>query len=185
MSRSEFHTLVLGTTGAGKSTYCKWLSHALNKNRKHVVVFNPRNQSGWSADFQSANPYEIRKYCERNNIGEWKYVFIEEASYLKKDDDLDYFTTYARNDSCKVWIICQRLKMVTPNLRSNCEEVILFKSALSDCAELADEYREPGINEIKKFEPGQFYVISAFHPLLVSQLDWQRKNWPTPKIVEL
>lgn len=184
MSQSEFHTLVLGTTGAGKSTYAKWLCSALHTNRHHTVVFNPRNQAGWVADFQSANPYEVMKYCQLD-IGKQKNVFIEEAIYLDKDRDLDYFTAYSRNDWCKVWIICQRLKMITPNLRTNCEEVILFKSAVSDCAELADEYREPGLDEIGKFEHGQFYVISAFHPLLVSRLDWKRKNWPTPKIVTL
>lgn len=162
------HTLVLGTTGGGKSTYCKWLAEGLRKARKHVVLFNPYNQPGWNYDFASSNPDEVLKYCHQPFP---KYVFLEEVSSLNADEKYDWFTTFSRNCHCQVWVIAQRMtKMISPNLRTNCEEVVLFKSSLSDCRELADEYREPRILRVEKFRVGEFYHISAFKPLQTSRL---------------
>jgi hypothetical protein len=174
------HTLVLGTTGSGKTSYCRWLAAALRKNRHHVVVFNPRMQPGWECDFESPNIAEVKKYCQQPFK---KAVFLEEASYLNRSAEWDYFTTYARNDGCSCWIIAQKLKMLSPNLRDNCEEVVLFRSTFSDTRELADEFRERSLADVEKFEKGQFFVISGDAPMRESKLDWTKKTWATPRIV--
>lgn len=177
------HTLVLGQTGAGKSTYCKWLCKAL-KPTIETIVYNPHSQPGWDCDFQSADPQAIRERVEQ--VGREGYpcvLFLEEASALSKDPQWDWFTTFSRNCGCTCYVIAQRLKMLSPSLRSNCESVILFRSATSDTREIADEYREPALLDVGKIPNGEFYVVRGDAPLMKSHLDFRRKNFATPKIV--
>lgn len=174
------HRLVLGTTGSGKSTYCKWTCEALSRSGEKTIVYNPYRQPGWTeiCTEEYSDLDSTLSACMKN---ERKHLFLEEAGTLERDPRWDVFTTYLRNTETHTFVVAQQLTMLRPNLRKQCEEIILFRCALSDGRDLADEYREPALNYIGKFQPLQFFVISHTRGIETSALDFKTKSWPALK----
>lgn len=168
------HTLILGVTESGKSTYAKWVCSGLRKRGIKTLVLNPYNDPTWEADEISSDPAYVFWYAQRHLH---HAIFLEESGdALQRDPLYDWFTCRARHWGHKSFVITQRLQDVRPALRNNCTQAVVFASETMDCRELASRYREPILLNVEKFRPGQCIIASQFADALIGQLDWKNKR---------
>lgn len=168
------HTLVIGVTESGKSTYCKFLCEALTRKGNHTCVLNPFGETDWHCDAQSPDPDTVMAYC--HSLGK-RSVFLDEAGdSLAREPRFDWFTSGSRHKGNSVYVISQRCNDLTPRLRNNCTELVVFSCEADDAGFLAKKYRDKRIVAAAKFRPGQFFIVSQFRPLLVGELNWQKRQ---------
>lgn len=169
------HTLVLGVTQSGKSTYSKWVCERLTKKGIETAVLNPYRDPGWICSSQHMDPSKLLDLCLTPGR---RCVFLEEAGdTLDRDPRYNWFTTVGRHAGNQVWVISQRMESLNPTLRNNCVDAVVFASEIGDTKLIANRYREPRLLRVEKFRPGQFYMVSQFSPLLTGQLNWDRKDF--------
>ena len=72
---------------------------------------------------------------------------------------MDKIATRGRHWGHKNYFICQRAKMISTNIRTQCSELVIFKTSLNDTKDLSDEFVEPLINEAHTLEEGEFIYV--------------------------
>lgn len=157
------HSLILGQTESGKTTFARKLAAHYKKAGRRVLVLDAAHND-WPADFQTANASEFLDVllAERGAA-----VFIDEAgravSWLNRDM-ADVASMY-RHLGHFAHFIAQRPTMVAPTVRHNCSRLILFSVSRADAAELAREWNAPEIEKAPELKAGEHYIISRFGPV--------------------
>lgn len=167
------HTLIVGVTESGKSTYAKLVCEGLKSRGFPTAVLNPYGDPTWKADFQTANADELLEYCRQPFK---KAVFLEEADCLAKEPRFNWFTCAGRHAGCQIWVVAQRLQMLSPALRNNCTESVVFCSETVDTQILANRYREPLLAKVGRFRKGQFFILSQFADTRIGLLDFAKRQ---------
>lgn len=72
--------------------------------------------------------------------------------------------TMGRHWGHKVYFITQRVKQISPNIRTQCSELVIFKQSLNDTKDLADEFVEPMINDAHTLGQGEFIHVRHNEP---------------------
>ena len=169
------HTIILGMTQSGKSSYGKIICRKLRQAGVMTYVLNPLREQGWRCDLQTADPDQMMAACQASKIK--KAVFLDEAGQsLARDPRFNYFCAQSRHDGCSVFAISQRLQMVLPDLRTNTTQAVLFRCWYSEAKTLSDQFNEARLLDAAKFRQGEFFLVSAYRPLRKGMLDCRKQK---------
>jgi len=133
------HTLIIGITGSGKTTLAKALSQQYLKRNIPVFVLDPLLSEKWNANYITDNPDEfVETVFDNVNCA----VFVDESAETigRYAGIMQKLATSSRNLGHNVHFICQRPKQLDINMRTQCENIFVFKLSLYDTRELANEY---------------------------------------------
>lgn len=144
---------------SGKTTLAKKKAESLQKVKgRHNIVLDPFLDPEWKADFITNKQDEFLKAVWGNRNCN---IFIDESgsSVGKFNTLMDELATRGRHWGHKVYFICQRSKMISTTVRSQCSELAIFKNSRNDTQDLADEFVEPMILEADKLAKGEFIYV--------------------------
>lgn len=160
-------------TGSGKTTWARKKAHSLQKAERVCIILDPFKRSSWiyNPEFAYVTNDEtlfLKAIWENRECA----IFIDESGDTvgKYNDLINQVATKSRNFGHKCYFIMQRQKQISTTIRTQCSDLIVFKSSLNDTKDLADEYVEPQINDAHKLPlDGSFiYVTKGKKPLILN-----------------
>jgi hypothetical protein len=156
-------------TESGKTTLAKAIAAAQRKAERGVIVLDPLH-SQWDCDFQTADESEFLRVVWANQDCD---VFVDEAGdaighYDKLMQKLatqgrHYAVrngTYGGGHNC--YFICQRSKMISPTVRTQCRILFAFHQAREDAEILAREYGYEELLECSALAQGEYLQVQRF-----------------------
>lgn len=143
---------------SGKTTLAKKLAkrHKLIHNRP-IIVLDPVLDPDWQADFITDDEEEfLQAYWRNKNCS----AFFDEGGDIGRyNKAMDKTATRGRHWGHKNFYICQRAKMISTNIRTQCSDIAIFKTSYDDSKDLANEFVEPMINEANNLGNGEFIYV--------------------------
>lgn len=163
------HTTVLGRTLSGKTTFLKRQIQFYKSQGINTLVLDSLNDPNWGADFVTNDADYFIKVAKMNRKC---ILVIDEAgdSVGHYDKSRFWLATQARHWGHSSFFASQRLKMIAPTVRTQTSALVLFKCALSEARELADEFAEDKIKLACKFRKGQYIYVPPFSDAKIYQL---------------
>lgn len=156
------HCLVVGMTGAGKTTWARKKAHSLQRAGRPCLILDPFKRASWIVD-----PDLCFVTNDENLFLEavWKNkecsIFIDESGDMvgRYNNAINSIATKARNFGHKVYFIMQRTKQISVTIRAQCSELVVFRSSLNDTRDLANEFVQEKINEAHNLKTGEFILV--------------------------
>lgn len=143
---------------SGKTTFAKKKAQSLRQlNNRPIIVLDPILDPDWNADFITDDQEEFLKAYWANR--DCAAFFDEGGEIGRYNKAMDKTATKGRHWGHKNYYICQRAKMISTNIRSQCSELVIFKSSLDDTKDIANEFVEPIINEAHELGEGEFIYV--------------------------
>lgn len=158
------HSLITGITGSGKSLLMKEL---ILKDPFNSILFSPFDDfflKSYSLDY--IDIFGIENIEEDN-------IYIDEAGeLLNRDRKYNHLATLGRHYGKNITFIAQRAKMLTPEIRTNCEKFYLFTGGGMDSKILSEETgKKINLTNLKRFE---YYEFTNFSNVELKKLDMER-----------
>lgn len=155
------HSLILGMTESGKTTFAKRCAAAYRKAGVKTIVLDPLNDPNWLADFQTDDP---DKFLEAVWASQSCAVFIDEAGDAvgRFDNAMIRTATRGRHWGHNVAYISQRGTMLSRTVRDQCSSLVLFCTALEDCKVHAREWNNPELLKAAQLPQGSYICAGRF-----------------------
>lgn len=156
---------------SGKTTWAKKKAASLKVQGRAIIVLDPLLDPEWNADFITDDQEAFLKvvWSNRNCA-----VFVDEAGSMvgKYNKTMDELATRGRHWGHKIYFICQRGKMISTTVRTQCSEYVVFKQSTVDVEDLSREAVEPILLEAETLEIGEcLHVRHNKPPLRYSVFD--------------
>ena len=150
------HWLYVGVTQSGKTTLARWHARALVKARHHVIVYDPVGTptagGGWGDGDDGSQGFDFysdpEKFNKAMESAKDSFVFIDESADIHSHSQVEnqWMLRKGRHAGLYFRLIVQRVKMIPPNVRTQCARLFLFRAAKADQREiLADFGHEPDV----------------------------------------
>jgi hypothetical protein len=170
------HSLIIGVTESGKTTFARVLARQLAKKKQNVIVYDPVGTQtmggGWpESAFIFDNEQDFWKYIGRDDVGH-SHVFVDEGGdlfNLSKPEN-HWLLTRGRHYGFFVYLICQRPKMVAPSVRHQCGTCYMFRLAMSDATEISKDYGHEWPLDNAQLDAGDYYTLHS------GRLKFERAN---------
>lgn len=158
------HSLILGVTESGKTTFGKKLAKSFLDLGHGVLVLDPLNDPDWPASFKTTDPAEFLKVFKASRSC---FVFIDEAgmSVGRFDREMEMTATMGRHLGHSCFFISQRAKQINPTVRDQCGYLALFTSSLDDSKIHANEWNHPELVNASKLKKGEYFYCDRFNPV--------------------
>lgn len=156
------HTLIVGMTESGKTCLAKAMARGLRRAKKRVAVLDPMYDSGWEADYKTADPAEFDAYLKENRT---VYGFVDEGGEtFNEGNDMSYswWSTRSRHWGHSMVFLAQRAIQVPRTMRDQCSRLHLFTAALDDGKILASEWNKPILATCNTLPQFHFYSVSKY-----------------------
>lgn len=149
------HTLILGITGTGKTTLAFSIAQAYKAQGVPVYVLDPFKRAEWNADFITDDPDGFLDFVFTHKSAA---VFVDESGDVigRWSGDLQKLATQSRQFGHRVHFITQRAKQFDVNMRTQCENIFLFKQSPDDAKELARDFVAPSLIDAGSLRKGEF-----------------------------
>jgi DNA helicase HerA-like ATPase len=156
------HTLIIGRTLSGKTTWAKKKAASLKKLGYKIIVLDPFLDPAWNADFITSDK---DKFLSTVWNSRQCAVFVDEAGDMvgKYDTVMNELATRGRHWGHKCYFITQRAKQLSTTVRAQCSELVIFKQSQNDTKDLANEFVDNTINEAHTLSKGQFIYVRDGH----------------------
>ena len=161
------HTLIVGSSGTGKSSLAKRLAETRVKTRKYVgafsqVALDPLG-SVWPDGVLVVNDFDaLTMELEiMHEAGEVGCVYVDEAN-----------TQFAHGDKEKLWLmlrgrhfgfditcITQYPTLLSPAARGQCERLHVFQIGAQSARMLAEDYACPQITQASGLKRGEWLAV--------------------------
>lgn len=150
------HWLYVGVTQSGKTTLARWHSRALVNARHQVIVYDPVGTAtaggGWGAGDDGGEGFQFyndpAKFAKAMESAQDAFVFIDESADVHSHSQVEnqWMLRKGRHQGLYFRLIVQRVKMIPPNVRTQCARLYLFRAAKADAREiLADFGHDPEV----------------------------------------
>lgn len=142
------HGMVLGPTGCGKTTLARHMAKKSQAFGVPVLVLDPSGGRWIDADFVTQNTNEFIAYAFAN---ERCFLIIDEAgeaigrAMSFETQNRVTLATRTRHRGHNALFIAQRASLVTPSVRSQCQELWCFRQGIGDVKMLCQEFCNSGI----------------------------------------
>lgn len=158
------HSLILGMTESGKTTFAKRSAAAYQARGIKTIVLDPLKDPAWNADFQTSNPED---FLDKVWSSRCCAVFIDEAgdSVGRFDAAMVKTATRGRHWGHNLHYISQRGTMLARTVRDQCSNLILFCTALEDCKIHAREWNNPQLLQGAALPQGSYMAVTRFGAL--------------------
>jgi energy-coupling factor transporter ATP-binding protein EcfA2 len=160
------HSLIIGTTGSGKTTLAIELARAYKRRKRPVLVLDPFRDARWrdaGVTLLTDNPEHFMRAATRNRDCA---LFIDESGKVvgRYNDDMFWLATDARHYGHSSHFIAQRAMQLSPTVRDQCEYLFLFRVSRRDAKLLAEEYTDDSLLESSALPKGEYFFKSRFGP---------------------
>lgn len=146
------HYLICGVSLSGKTTLAHWIARSLaaEKNPPRIIVYDPvhtKTAAGtWPEDVDFFdNRVKFLNWIEHLEKSERGYaIFIDESDLIFSHEQRENFwmLTKGRHRGFNIFLICQRPKMVSPSVRSQCGEAYVFRLSRDDLKSVGNDYAQ-------------------------------------------
>jgi len=153
------HTLIVGTSGSGKTTFARKLAQsALDKGRR-VLVYDVM-LTDWPEGcevFDDEHDFSQAAHRSRNAL-----LIVDEAGEVigRSNYELFWLATRSRHLGASTVFITHRPSQLAPVIRDNCQILILFASPSSTGKMLAEEFNAPALENCTMLRVGQYIKAS-------------------------
>ena len=153
------HTLIVGTSGSGKTTFARKLAiSALGKGRR-VLVYDVM-LTDWPEGcevFDDEHDFSQAAHRSRNAL-----LIVDEAGEVigRSNYELFWLATRSRHLGASTVFITHRPSQLAPVIRDNCQVLILFASPTSTGKLLAEEFNQPNLEACTALKVGQYIKAS-------------------------
>lgn len=91
-------------------------------------------------------------------------IFVDESGDTigRYGGEMNKLATKGRHWGHKCHFISQRAQQIDPSTRTQCSELFLFKSSLTDADILSKEYGEPALKDATKLQRGECLHTDGF-----------------------
>jgi hypothetical protein len=156
-------------TESGKTTLAKAIAREQVKSQRGVIVLDPFSTK-WDCDFQTADQSQFLSVVWANQDCD---VFIDEAGLAVGHFDklMQQLATQGRHYAMRngtwggghnCYFICQRAKMISPTVRTQCRTLFAFHQAREDAEILAREYGYDELLACPDLAQGEFFKVQRF-----------------------
>ncbi len=158
------HSLIVGMTESGKSTLGKQLSKLHKSAGFGILVLDPMNDPGWSADYKTD---DNDAFLMRVWDSERCHVFVDEAGDAigRYDATMQQLATKSRHWGHSCYFLTQRAAQLAFTVRAQCRHVFVFTSAKEDCKILAAEFNKPELLQANDLPQGEFFHAQRYGPV--------------------
>jgi hypothetical protein len=150
------HWIYVGVTQSGKTTLARWHSRKLVAAKHHVIVYDPVGTAtaggGWGSGDDGGSGFDFyedpEKFMEAIAKAKDAFVFIDESADTHSHAQVEnhWLLRRGRHAGLYIRLLVQRVKMLPPNVRTQCARLFLFRASRTDQREiLADFGHEPDI----------------------------------------
>lgn len=154
--------LIVGTGESGKSLLAKSMAAHYEKSGLAVTVFDPI-MTEWSADaFVTFDEPEFFEEIQKSYNEELtQAVFVDEADTLFSIGQKENFWLLTRGRHFKLYmhVITQRPALVAPTIRSQCNELYVFRVSKADAKLLAEDFAHEGVLEATELQQGEYLHV--------------------------
>jgi energy-coupling factor transporter ATP-binding protein EcfA2 len=132
------HTLTIGPTGSGKTTLWKLKAQALMDRGVPVLLHDPLNND-YPCHYKAKTPQALMERAKTLNHA---HIIIDEsgAAIGRNAEELQWFTTMARNYGHSTHLICQRAQQIDKTMRLQTERAFVFRVHSTDAKTVAEEF---------------------------------------------
>jgi DNA helicase HerA-like ATPase len=161
------HSLIVGVSGSGKSTWSHRMAAAAFAARRLVLVYEPMGYT-WPCDLATGDFAKLLAVAKLNRDAD---VFIEEAhtvfSSLAEHQPNAWLLRQGRHQGHSVRLITQRYRDIPPNSREQCSEIYCFRQGYQSIRALVEERAEPLFERAATLEVGQFIHKKGLQPATI------------------
>lgn len=169
------HNLIVGMTGTGKSTLAKLVIKQAKKAGRKTVVLDPIGDPSYSADFQTTDPDQFLAYAKANKSC---YLFVDESGQAigRYNEPMMWLATTSRHLGHLSFFISHSATQLSPILRGQCGQVYLFSCAAANFKTVAEEWNQPDILKMKRFDAGEFVYVPRFGQIRKGRIDFAKQH---------
>ena len=154
------HALILGQTGSGKTTLARSLAGQWQQAGHPALVCDPVGDPWPGVAYWTRDARELLRVAQSS---QGCAVFVDESGVaLGHGDELSWFATRSRHLSHNVHFLAQRAVQISPTVRGQCMELILFRVDFDDAKTLSREWCEPRLATAHELKLHTFYHFSRF-----------------------
>lgn len=155
------HTLILGTTASGKTTLALRLAAQHRARGFLPLVLDPIDDPRWPTEYRFTDGAAFLACAQRATSC---MLYIDEAgeSVGHHQREMWWCATRSRHNGHLAHFIAQRATLISPNVRSQCSRLILFRVSRDDAEELRREWARDEIAQAAELEQGECLVIGRF-----------------------
>ncbi len=159
------HWFYTGVTETGKTTLARFHARTLAKAKHRVLVYDPvmTETAGGAWEGCTMLPPDPEKAAKVLDSSSNCFVFIDECRDLFGHEHREnhWMLRKGRHFGLYFRLICQRPKMIPPDVRSQCSRLFMFRLAVTDSKEMAKDF---GFGErllAKELDRGDCIMIMA------------------------
>lgn len=161
------HTLIVGSSGTGKTTLAKKLAEARKKTRSYMpnfrqVALDPLS-SAWPLGVDVVSTFEdlmvdLEIMHEQQEVG---CVYVDEANtqFAHGDKERLWLMLRGRHFGLDLTLITQYPTLLSPAARGQCERLHVFQIGMQAARMLADDYACPQIAKAPFLKRGEWLAV--------------------------
>lgn len=155
------HTMIIGVTTSGKSTFAKHVAHAYQKKGVGVIVFDPLGYDDWPADLVVQDRYEFLRAAKSSKSCA---LFVDESAETigRFGKEMVWTATQSRHWGHKSYFISQRAMSVDKTVRDQCENLVSFRVSHNDGKLLAEEFAQPSLTVVSELDKYEYIACGRF-----------------------
>ena len=149
------HTLIVGTSGSGKTTFANRMAEAAIARGRPVLVYDVM-LTEWPQGchvFDDDHDFSQAAHRSRGAL-----LVVDEAGEVigRSNYELFWLATRARHIGASCVFITHRPSQLAPVIRDNCQALVLFSSPASTGKLLAEEFNDPRLETCVSLGLGQY-----------------------------
>ena len=155
------HSLIIGTTGSGKTNLAKTLCRKFKQAGKPTLVLDPLMDDEWDCDFKTSDKAQFLDVVKHNKQC---IIFVDESGQAvgKYDEEMAWLATTARHWGHQSIFICQRAQQISKTVRDQCQRIWIFRVSNGDAKILAEEFVQDELLEAGSLGKFEFFETGRF-----------------------
>lgn len=167
---SREHILYTGVTMTGKTTLARHHARILDRNNYDVVVYDPvltgTAGGGWPEKaLVISDPEKLDRFLEKARGTEQRpiFLFVDESAdiFSHSRTENHWVPRKIRHENIYLRLICQRPKMLHPDVRSQCSYAYVLRLANDDKKMIYSDFGHSGDIESRPLDKGDCVLLTS------------------------